>query len=968
MSGLSNTRIKPYLQSAVTLGFLLLWVLLSSMVWVNWRNESQFIETKIRSDADAALQSKALEIEGILKRTYHTIRTISLLPGVRVSPPDNRSSADQDVVATGRMTLSDFETVQQLYNHIAASVSVSEIYIVHDGFRPDLGQVPFVMFDQVVVDRIARATAIVGGKQASPDIPEQDESEEYADYVRQLEYFRQNSPEMPLDGLDSIYPVNSGLMRTCDNSQYTSVQHGDARNARGFSMSVPIFDLNSHRFKGLVTAVIRSNVLEAVLVGLPMLPITENEKKALLIPEGATSLNEPTNFILENEASGIRIHDRRNAFLSQVTSDTQAVAHQSQIRLKLAGTPSWVLANYVSQAKLHSELAPGRLSAIGQFSLLSLLLGLFWLSVSTMLKRQQLATQQIRTLADELEMSAENHSKARTEFQATLDAIPDLMFELGLDGNLYDCNSRNADPLVPKGLPFLGKTVYETMPPALAAAFLTCLTEANATELSTSRQCELSLAQGNRWFELSVSPKTTKEGTMPRFVALVRDITNRKVAEEQIQNLAFYDPLTRLPNRRLLMDRLKQAMTTGARRQNSGALLFVDLDHFKTLNDTMGHDMGDLLLQQVAQRLTACIREGDTVARLGGDEFVVMLEDLSDDAMDAATQVEAVGTKILAALSQAYQFTNYTHHSSASIGVTLFGNIQENIEEPMKRADLAMYQAKAAGRNTLRFFDAQMQAVVSAHAEIQAGLREALAKDQFELHYQVQVTGLGQVTGAEALVRWNHPERGKVSPAEFIPLAEDSGLIVPLGRWVLETACVQLAKWENVPDLAQMTISVNVSPRQFNQKDFVEQVETVLAQTKASPKRLKIELTEGLLVTNIEEVINKMNELKAIGVGFSLDDFGTGYSSLSHLKLLPLDQLKIDQGFVRDILTDPNDEAIAKMVVALADSMSLNVIAEGVETVEQRECLARLGCHAFQGYLFGRPMAVDDFETAVKRE
>ena len=466
------------------------------------------------------------------------------------------------------------------------------------------------------------------------------------------------------------------------------------------------------------------------------------------------------------------------------------------------------------------------------------------------------------------------------------------------------------------------------------------------------------------WF--AITAIQDENGQVSHYVDTFVDITSRKQAEEQIQNLAFFDPLTGLPNRRLLMDRLELAMASRARHQRKGALLFVDLDNFKTLNDTHGHHRGDLLLQEVAQRLVNCSRKGDTVARLGGDEFVVMLEDLSEQSVEAATQAEGVGEKILGLLNQNYQLAGYVHHSTPSIGITLFGECEEGIEEPLKRADLAMYQAKAAGRNTLRFFDPQMQAVVSARAALEAGLRDALAGDQLQLYYQPQVTGESEMTGVEALVRWLHPQRGMVSPAEFIPLAEDTGLILPLGHWVLETACRQLASWAGRPEMAHLTVAVNVSPRQFHQVDFVDQVLTLLERTGAKPQRLKLELTESLLVANIEDVIAKMTALKRVGVGFSLDDFGTGYSSLSHLKLLPLDQLKIDQGFVRDILTDPNDAAIARMVVALGDSLGLAVIAEGVETEAQREFLADQGCYAYQGYLFSRPLPIAEFESLAQ--
>ncbi|MDO8770214.1 MAG: EAL domain-containing protein [Burkholderiaceae bacterium] len=439
------------------------------------------------------------------------------------------------------------------------------------------------------------------------------------------------------------------------------------------------------------------------------------------------------------------------------------------------------------------------------------------------------------------------------------------------------------------------------------------------------------------------------------YVGMHADITQRKAAENEIEHLAFYDPLTRLPNRRLLQDRLQQALAACARSGCQGALLFIDLDNFKALNDTRGHDKGDLLLQQVAQRLAACMREDDTVARLGGDEFVVLLEGLNENSKETATQAKTAGEKILATLNQPYRLADYEHHSTASIGVTLFSGHRETVDELLKRADLAMYQAKAAGRNALRFFDPDMQAAVMARAALEADLREGLREKQFLLHYQGQVDEQGHLIGAEALVRWQHPRRGLVAPAEFIPLAEETGLILPLGQWVLEAACTQLVAWATRPDTARLGLAVNVSARQFRHPDFVAQVLKVLDHTGANPQKLKLELTESLLLDDVEDIIAKMTALKVRGVEFSLDDFGTGYSSLSYLKRLPLDQLKIDQSFVRDVFTDANDAAIVKTILALAQSLGLAVIAEGVETEAQRDFLAAQGCRVYQGYLFGRP-------------
>ncbi len=453
----------------------------------------------------------------------------------------------------------------------------------------------------------------------------------------------------------------------------------------------------------------------------------------------------------------------------------------------------------------------------------------------------------------------------------------------------------------------------------------------------------------------------------PCMLSVTHDITQRRLAQDQIHNLAFTDSLTGLSNRRLMMDRLQQALVSSVHQRRQGALLMVDLDGFKTVNETLGHDKGDALLQQVAVDLLACVSEGDTVARLGGDDFIILLEYMTPSSRDAATQAESVAKKVLLALNRTYQLDGFAHHNTASIGISLFGAKIEGAVEPLKRAELAMYQAKAAGRNALRFYDPKMQADVSARVALESALREALQKNEFKLYYQAQVSGESKVVGAEALIRWQDPQRGMVMPGEFIHLAEESGLILPLGRWVIETACAQLASWATCPELAHLTLAINVSARQFHQDDFVDQVLTALQLHNVKAERLKLELTESILVTDIEGVIAKMNALKGVGVGFSLDDFGTGYSSLSYLKRLPLDQLKIDQGFVRGILTDANDAAIAKMVIALADSLGLTVTAEGVETEAQRLFLESLGCRNYQGYLFGRPVPVQEFEDVMKR-
>ena len=464
--------------------------------------------------------------------------------------------------------------------------------------------------------------------------------------------------------------------------------------------------------------------------------------------------------------------------------------------------------------------------------------------------------------------------------------------------------------------------------------------------------------------EVSLSRIETDEGQF--FASALRDITARLKDQEKIRELAFYDQLTGLPNRTLFQDRLKQARNTSSRSGNYGALLFIDMDHFKNLNDTLGHAAGDVFLQNVAGRLLHGVRAGDTVARLGGDEFMVILAGLRSDAGDAVVDTQEVARKILADLNRPYQLGKYVHRCAASIGATVFRAHSVSMEDLVKQVDLAMYRAKEAGRNGVRFFDPSMEAVVAKRVAMEKDLRHALTARQFVLHYQAQVEEPGRVTGAEALVRWHHPERGMVQPADFIPLAESTGVILALGQWVLETACIQLGKWRSDPSMEHLTLAVNVSALQLAQADFADHVMAVVQRTGANPLRLKLELTESLLVSNVADTIEKMVRLKSNGVGFSLDDFGTGYSSLSYLSRLPLDQLKIDRSFVGDVLSNPGDAAIARTIIALAESLSLGVIAEGVETDAQRKFLASAGCHTYQGYFFSRPLPLKGFEARVR--
>ena len=466
---------------------------------------------------------------------------------------------------------------------------------------------------------------------------------------------------------------------------------------------------------------------------------------------------------------------------------------------------------------------------------------------------------------------------------------------------------------------------------------------------------------------LTISAVKDDRGHLTHYVSTFSDISNLKIAESEIHHLAFYDPLTTLPNRRLLLDRLEKARATGKRSEQIGALLIIDLDNFKTLNDTLGHDTGDGLLIEVANRLKQCIREGDTAARQGGDEFVVMLEELGGEMGGASILAESVAEKIRAALCEPYSLINgHEHFHSASIGVSLFCGDDKSTEVLLKQADIALYKAKDAGRNAVRFFDNAMQTALDQRASLEASLRHALSRDEFLLYVQPQVDSARQVIGAECLLRWQPVGRSMVAPDDFIPLAEQSGLILPIGLWVLDFACAQLRRWAEQQQTRELYLAINVSACQFRQLDFVTQVKAALNKHGANPRRLKLELTESLLLDEIDIVVGKMRALLDIGVRFSLDDFGTGYASLSYLKRFPFEQLKIDRSFIRNVTSDPDDAAIVSAIIVMGIALRLNVVAEGVETDAQLTYLLDHGCTSFQGYLFGRPVPFAQFELSLE--
>ncbi len=591
------------------------------------------------------------------------------------------------------------------------------------------------------------------------------------------------------------------------------------------------------------------------------------------------------------------------------------------------------------QDRLHHWLA-----TLGM--LLSLAAGLIvWLLMTARDRAQQAAmamTAELRALSSDLE--------------GTLSAVPDLLFELDAQGRYVSLRTSTEQGLVMPREAVIGKTVHEVLTKPAADTCMSALEEASRSGLSVGRQIEIVIAGESRWFELSIARKPVDAGMTPRFVMLSRDITERRAAEQRMHELAFFDHLTRLPNRSQFMLSASHRLAEQHSGQPLGAAILIDLDNFKVVNDHWGHHRGDQMLIEIARRVREELAPHDTLARLGGDEFIVLLQDLGSDETLAIQRAEAVCGRLLASVSRPMLIDGREYFSSASLGVVMLGQRPMLVEELLSQTDSAMYFAKDSGRNTYRFFDGRLQARIAERIDLEADLRQSIERKELFLLYQPQVDQRGRVIGAEALCRWRNATRGLVSPGEFVPLAESSGFIRELGPWVLETACKYLATWRTLAHMDALTLSVNVSARQFHHPDFVRQVQDALRRTGANPALLKLELTESIFAEDLDEIVSKMDALRAQGIRFSLDDFGTGYSSLSYLKKLPLDQLKIDQSFVRDVLSDSNDEAIIRTVIALGQSLGLNVIAEGVENEQQRASLLRSGCVLYQGYLFGRPM------------
>ncbi|NMM77039.1 bifunctional diguanylate cyclase/phosphodiesterase [Rhodococcus sp. SRB_17] len=564
-----------------------------------------------------------------------------------------------------------------------------------------------------------------------------------------------------------------------------------------------------------------------------------------------------------------------------------------------------------------------------------------------------LATGRERALALARGMTQELRS-TRDDLESTLSAVPDLLFEVDLQGVIHHVRSARTDLLVAPPEALLGKRFTEILTPGAAASCMAALQQAHAHGLSRGQEYELELAGESHWFELSVARKEGGTGSLaPRFIALSRDITERKQAQAHTHRLAYYDALTGLPNRRLLLDRTHAALAAHQASGEVGALLFVDLDNFKQINDARGHSVGDVLLVQVAQRLQRLQGADATVARLGGDEFVVLVSRLAPDLAAGTAAAQQMAERVRAVLEAPHRVNGHVYDSSASIGITLFPRNCAGVEDLLREADTAMYRAKAHGRNRIAFYEPAMLLNAQESLALEQDLKSAMARNELVVHVQSQVDASGRVVGGELLLRWNHPQRGSVPPDRFIAVAEESGLILRLGDWVLLQACEALAQLHAVG--STLLLSVNVSTRQFRQDDFVERVRGMIARTGAPASQLILEVTESLFIDNWQDTSARMAELVQLGIRFSIDDFGTGYSSLAYLKKLPLFELKIDKGFVQDTPDDPNGTAIVQSILSVARHLKLRVVAEGVETRAQADFLTANGCEFLQGYWFERP-------------
>ncbi len=834
--GASTTwRMNGWGKYVILAGFMLLWIIAALAIYRDAQQIAANTQQKIRNEMRLEAQTMAEKLAGVLERTYVTIKTISLLPAVRSAAPRNRRSIHDDVVKLGHFGDGDANTIQQLYNHVSADVAVSEVYLVYDGFAPERGEVPFLMFDQVLLERIANAQE--ADNTHEQDEPEEYEAAEYAEYVRQLSYLQQYHPQLPRAAPEGIAAVSSTLLRTCDNSQYTSIANGDERDTLGILLSVPIYDQANKQFKGLVTAVLRANVLEAVLNGWPRLPITAVDN-AFLAQQQIDLATPAAEYLLENRQTGVRIMDRRNLDLPDfLTGKQQAAIHLEQT-IRLPFSEAWHLHRYKSVADLNVAIDPIRRDMWQRLALLSLLIAGFALAVERVFAIQRRSTRELSQMAN-------------------------------------------------------------------------------------------------------------------------------------------YDALTGLPNRRLVAEHLSNSLSRKLTLDHQYAVLMIDLDDFKEINDTLGHQVGDSLLIEVSQRFVHSLRASDQllqlhnhnplgnpgssplnenesmVGRLGGDEFLVLLPNLPD-----LEQVMGVAERLHASLNEPIALGPDKIYVYASIGIAAYPDHGHTGASLLRSADTAMYLAKRQGRGQTVVFQQEFDDKSRQRLQLLTDLHSALTEQQFVLHYQPELNlASGVIDSVEALIRWQHPSRGMIYPADFIALLEQSGRIMDVGQWVLETACRQLKEWQD-KDSPIKHMCVNVSIKQLTQPAFADTLLNTIRQAGIAPAGLTLELTESMLMQQPEASILLLHALRKTGVKIALDDFGTGYSSLSYLRQLPLDVLKIDRSFIIDMNTEEG-LAICETLMTLAQRLGLKVIAEGIETAEQYCTMNRVGSDWMQGYLIARPLPAE---------
>ncbi len=818
-----GTRLKrPH---AISIGFLLLWLVGTVTIVHQNQHASSLAVEKLRGENVLETKVLASKLAGTLSSAYVTLKTISLLPDVRAVAPQNRNNDEVDVVEQGHFSATGANTIQQLYNHIAGEMDVSEVYVVYDGFDPKQGQVPFLMFDEVLMSRIAKV------KGAHPtheqDTPEEDESFEYDEYVRQLSHLRQTYPTLPGSAPSGIGAVTSSLMRTCDNSQFTSIAQGKVRDTFGLLLSVPIYDLTTNRFKGLVTAVIRANVLEAALIGWPLIPVSPSDHDKLS-QSGVDLTSAPADFVLVNKETGDHIMDRRNTVLPRFFNGQEEAAIDEYVDLTLPYATPWQLHRYTSAATL------------------------------------DVATQGLTSL---------------------------MWQRLGM----------------------------------------------------------LSLLLAALW------------------VAVARVFSEQRRSSQQLEKLVNYDDLTGLPNRRMVGSSLPEAIDKELADGGRYAVLMIDLDGFKAVNDTLGHHAGDQLLVEVSRRFERCLRSSDQltrvsasqisnsplVARLGGDEFLVMLPEAGE-----ISQANRVAARLHACLNEPVLLRGEPVMVRASIGIAVSPEHGVDDDTLLRNADLAMYQAKNLGKGQTVNYEPHIGEEAQLRLRLLGDLKTAQSDNQFVLHYQPELClADGQVNCVEALLRWQHPTLGLISPVTFIPLLEQSGHILEVGQWVIETASQQLKQWQDEGSPIR-SMSINVSPRQLNRSDFASNLVATLSTIGVAPEAICLEVTESMLMHRIETTISLLQQLRRAGVKVAIDDFGTGFSSLSYLRRLPLDVLKIDRSFVTDSHTDEG-AAICEMLAALAQRLGFALVAEGVETPVQLDRMRALGCDWVQGYLIAKPLPAE---------